>query len=146
MQDLTKTVKDAAYVVVGLGLIGVQKAQVRRVELTKQFDQQLKALDLPIDEARTTIVQVVKTLEDRFEPVITQIEGRIDDFETMLPETAKDLVQQARGLAKEAQAQVRDRIAPAAPKPTTKSAATATKSKSAKPTSTKAKAKAKSAA
>ena len=29
-QEITKAVRDAAYVVVGLGVLGVQRAQVRR--------------------------------------------------------------------------------------------------------------------
>ena len=39
--DLTKTLKDAAYVTVGLGVLAVQQAQVRRRELTKQVESQL---------------------------------------------------------------------------------------------------------
>ena len=34
MADLPKTLKDAAYVTIGLGVIGFQKAQVRRQELS----------------------------------------------------------------------------------------------------------------
>ena len=39
MADVTKTLKDAAYVVIGLGVLGFQKVQVRRNELTKQLGQ-----------------------------------------------------------------------------------------------------------
>ena len=34
MEDVTKTLRDAAYVVVGAGVLAFQKAQVRRVELS----------------------------------------------------------------------------------------------------------------
>ena len=37
MADITKTLRDAAYVTIGLGVIGFQRAQVRRQELTKQL-------------------------------------------------------------------------------------------------------------
>lgn len=39
--DLQKTARDALYVSIGLGIIAFQKAQVRRVELTKQLKGQL---------------------------------------------------------------------------------------------------------
>jgi predicted nucleic acid-binding Zn-ribbon protein len=42
--DLNNAVKEAAYVAVGLGVLGFQKAQVRRVELMKQVETQLASL------------------------------------------------------------------------------------------------------
>ena len=35
--EITKTARDAAYVVVGLGVLGLQRAQVRRQELQKRL-------------------------------------------------------------------------------------------------------------
>ena len=92
MADLTKTLKDAAYVTVGLGVIGFQKAQVRRQELRKQLESQLT-------DTRQQVQKIAKDLETRVEPVIDQLEER-------LPEQAKDLVKQAREAAKDAQAQL----------------------------------------
>lgn len=43
--DITKTVKDAAYVAVGFGVIAFQKAQVRRRELEQQLEVQLDQLE-----------------------------------------------------------------------------------------------------
>ena len=37
LNDLSKTLKDAAYVAVGFGVLAFQKAQVRRRELEKQL-------------------------------------------------------------------------------------------------------------
>jgi ABC-type transporter Mla subunit MlaD len=42
--DLNNLVKEAAYVAVGLGVLGFQRAQVGRVELLKQLDAQLANL------------------------------------------------------------------------------------------------------
>lgn len=42
--DLNDAVKEAAYVAVGLGVLGFQKAQVQRVELMKQLESQLAGL------------------------------------------------------------------------------------------------------
>jgi hypothetical protein len=42
--DLTDALKEAAYVAVGLGVLGFQRAQVQRVELMKQVEAQLAGL------------------------------------------------------------------------------------------------------
>jgi len=89
---LTKTLKDAAYITVGLGVIGFQRAQVRRRELRTQLNGQLT-------ETRTQVEKIGKDIEGRVEPVIGQLEER-------LPAPARDLVKQARGAAKDVQSQL----------------------------------------
>jgi hypothetical protein len=42
--DFNNAVKEATYVAVGLGVLGFQKAKVRRVELMKQVETQLSSL------------------------------------------------------------------------------------------------------
>lgn len=105
--EVTNTVKDAAYVVVGLGVIAFQRSQVRRQEL-------LKALDGQTSDVRVQLTKLAKDLDERFQPVRETIEERLDEIETRLPEQAKDLVQQARKVAKDAEAQVRSRLETAA--------------------------------
>jgi hypothetical protein len=82
MSDVNKTLKDAVYVALGFGVLGFQKAQVRRRELVKTIDQTLQ-------------------------PVRQQIDGRLDEFEDKLPVQAKDLVKRARTLTKDTEDQVR---------------------------------------
>jgi hypothetical protein len=135
MQDLTKTVKDTAYAIVGFGVMGVQKAQVRRVELTKKLEQQLKGLEPQIGEAKAFAAEALKAIDERVEPVIDELGDRLDDIEGKLPEPAKDLFHQAREVAKDARDQVRSRLVPATPAKTTKAKAT----KTAKSARTKAK-------
>jgi Skp family chaperone for outer membrane proteins len=78
MADVKKTLQEAAYVAVGVGVIGFQRAQVRRQEVRKQLEGY-------VGEYRTKLT----SLADKVEPVV------------------KDLEQQARQAAKEAQAQLR---------------------------------------
>lgn len=42
--DINKAIKDGAYIAIGLGVLGFQRAQVQRVELTKQLESQLEHL------------------------------------------------------------------------------------------------------
>lgn len=145
MQEVTKIAKDMAHVVVGAGLLGLQKAQVRRVEISKRLDQQLKAAEAQLTDVRSALVSTIETVEARVEPVMSDLEGRFDELETKLPVPAKEMVQQARSLAKEAQVQLKNRLAPVVEKSATK---TTSKTKTASATKAKstAKGKAKKAA
>lgn len=66
MVAVTKTLQDAAYVAVGLGVIGFQRAQVRRREIQKQFDVTRKDLTTQVDAYRGKLGE----LAERFEPVV----------------------------------------------------------------------------
>ena len=87
--QLTRTLKDAAYVTVGLGVLAVQKAQVGRRELTKQVESQLNG-------TTEHLQKVARQFEERVSPLFDQIEGA-------LPDTARDLVMQARTAARDVQ-------------------------------------------
>lgn len=106
-EDLTKLLKDAVYVTIGLGVIAVQRAQVRRQELTKQVSGQ-------VDDARSQFQTLTKRVDDRFKLVeerLESVEARfdavLDQVEERLPEQARELTRQARTAAKEARTQVR---------------------------------------
>ena len=110
MADVTKTVKDAAYVTVGLGVLAFQKAQVGRRELTKQVETQLT-------ETGGQVQRLAKKVEERVQPVLSQLEDAV-------PAGAKDLVKQARTAALQAQDQLlrRTTTTKAKPAPKTKAA------------------------
>ena len=95
MADVTKTVKDAAYVTVGLGVLAFQKAQEGRRELTKQVETQLTGTGEQVQ-------RLAKKVEQRIQPVLGQLEATV-------PAQAKDLVKQARTAAKEVQGQLLNR-------------------------------------
>src|SRR6266480_6658369 len=95
MADVTKTVKDAAYVTVGLGVLAFQKAQVGRRELTKQVETQLNG-------TTEQVKGLTKKVEDRITPVLDQLQEAV-------PAQAKDIVKQARTAAEGLQGQLRNR-------------------------------------
>src|SRR4051812_552504 len=104
LSDLTKTLKDAAFVTIGFGVIAFQKAQVRRRELEKQFAEQSETLRAQLSKAATDA-------EERFEPVAQTIEASLDTIEERLPEQAREVFKQVRTTAKEAGEQFRSRLA-----------------------------------
>jgi HPt (histidine-containing phosphotransfer) domain-containing protein len=75
--DLTKTAKDAAYVVIGLGVIGWQRAQVRRREIEQQLRSPRAQLEAQVTEAREQLTKLAKDLEQRLEPVVENFRSRI---------------------------------------------------------------------
>ena len=104
MADVTKTLKDAAYVAVGLGVIGFQKAQVRRQELRKDLAGRSKELSTQVEEYGTKLRGLARELPGRVEPVVKELEQRIDpvldELEGRLPVQAQQYVAQARQAAK----------------------------------------------
>ncbi len=56
--NITDNLRDAAYIVIGMGVIGVQRAQVRR------------------EEIRKLLTDVVKEAEARVEPLRQQVLSR----------------------------------------------------------------------
>ncbi len=134
--DVAQVLKDALYVGVGLGVIGLQKVQVRRRELTRSVKQQVGEGRNPLDRldadlARDARAQVekladgfedrVKVIEERVEAVESQVDQVLDQLQDKLPEPARELVKQARETArqaresaKEARAQVRTLVRSAA--------------------------------
>src|SRR5436309_1654147 len=92
MADWIRPLKDGADVPVGLGVLAVQKPQGGRRELTSRVEAQL-------NETGEQVQKIARLVENRVQPVLGQLEAA-------LPETAKDLVKQARDAAREAQAQL----------------------------------------
>ena len=129
VDEITKIVKDAAYVAIGFGLLTVQKAQVQRRELADQFQGQLvDPAKAQLAEARENLEKVtadatsqweklsgsvddrVKLVEERLNDLEDRFESLLDEIEAKLPEQAAELVAQAREVAKEARGQVRSLV------------------------------------
>ena len=107
VSDLTKTLKDAAYVVVGFGVIAFQKAQVQRQELRKQVAGQVDDAKTQLQSFTKLFDDRVKVVEERLEGVESRFETLLDQLEERLPEQAREVAKQARTAAKDARTQVR---------------------------------------
>jgi len=93
MTWVTETMKDAAFVTVGFGVLGFQRAQVRRHELTKQLKPQLEDLVINVDQA--------------LQPVRQELEMRLDQVEDHLGGQAREVVRTARAVVRETEQQLR---------------------------------------
>ncbi len=111
--EITKTAKDAAYVVVGLGVLGFQRAQVRRQELQKRLSERSQLQGHLVDLSGE-VTKRVKDVDDAVEQVIGRIEATLVPIEDRLPVPARDLVKQAHVQAREVRQQLRKLILQAA--------------------------------
>jgi DNA repair exonuclease SbcCD ATPase subunit len=89
--DVNKAIKDGAYIAIGLGVLGFQRAQVQRVELTKQIEEQLSVLrTLPThadtyaqtartqaEAARTQLTEQLTALTKSLEDALTSLQAQI---------------------------------------------------------------------
>ena len=95
--DLENRLRDAAYVAVGLGVLGAQRLLVGRREVAKRVEPQVR-------EAAAQLQRLAAVADERVNPVIERAEGR-------LPDATRDLVRSARGKATEARDAVLSRAA-----------------------------------
>ena len=95
--DLANRLKEAAYVAVGLGVLGAQRLLVGRREVAKRVQPRVRV-------AAVQLQRLATVTDDRVKPVIEAVEDR-------LPDATRDLVRTARGKATEARDSVLSRAA-----------------------------------
>lgn len=127
MTDVRSTLKDAAYVGIGFGVLAFQKAQVQRQELQKRLEAGLGDAKGGFGKLSEDVQDRIKLVEERIEALGKQVDAAADDFEERLekaldqvqdrlPEQAKDLFTKARTAGKDARSQVRELARTTAPK------------------------------
>jgi hypothetical protein len=116
IDDVTKVLKDALYVSVGLGVLAFQRAQVQRQELRKRIERTgvagLSGADptAQISKITSAVDDRVKDMEQRVDAVEERIEALLDQLESRLPAQVQDVTKQVRAVAKEARHQARDQV------------------------------------
>jgi hypothetical protein len=116
--ELAKKAKDAAYTIVGLGVMGAQRATMA----TKQAAQQLRGDDaanpLDVDALRSKTKDATDAARRQFTKVdevfggaIARLEDALAPIEDRLPASAKETVQKVKVAGKGLHAKVQVRVA-----------------------------------
>ena len=107
-EDLTDLAKEAAYLAIGIGILGFHKAQVRRQDLAGAAERARRAGDVEgsLAEARKQVAKRLKDFDATLGELIRALDSTLDPMWQRLPEPAQSAVQQAR----DARDQVRVRI------------------------------------
>ena len=101
--DLRDLVRDAAYTAVGLGVLGVQRLQVRRRDLSRAVACVARTQWKPqVRDAATRLQTLATTADAKVNPIL-------DRWEEGLPDATRELVRAARDKATEARDAVLDR-------------------------------------
>jgi hypothetical protein len=101
--------REAAYVAVGLGVLGYQRAQVQRVELQSLLSKDF-SLDQHLSGVRSELSKGVKQLDDLLESASQFIETSLQPLEQQLPASVSHLTTKAFEQAREVRSQIRQRV------------------------------------
>jgi hypothetical protein len=111
-KGVTDLARDAAYVAVGLGVLGYQRAQVQRVELKNKLSKDF-SLDQRLSGVRTEVSKGVKQIDDLVESAAQFVESSLQPLEEQLPSTVTQLTSKAFEQAREVRSQIRAKVVPA---------------------------------
>lgn len=109
---LLAILRDAAYVVIGVGVLTVQQLRSRLHDLVANVEANPTIAQMGVD--RGQIEQIVSqwetqfaSLDERFEAIEAKLDTAFDKLGDRLPEQAADVLGQAHDMAKAARKQVR---------------------------------------
>jgi hypothetical protein len=107
-EDVAKVATEAAYVAIGIGVLGFHKAQVRRRGIAGAAGRASSSRDLEttLAQARKEVAKRVKDLDSTVEDLVKTFDSTFEPVWQRLPEQAQSVVKQAR----ETRDQVRRRI------------------------------------
>jgi len=105
--DPLAALKDAAYVAVGFGVLGFQRAQVRRVELARKLKEERKRLEDQGGGPTSQLTALLAELDQRIDPVVAGMDEALDQVEGRVPESARPVVQECRTLVHQAREELR---------------------------------------
>ena len=108
-KGVTDLARDAAYVAVGLGVLGYQRAQVQRIGLQNRLSGDV-ALDQRIGEVRDSVAKGMRHVDDLAESAVQFVETTLQPLEDKLPPTVTQLTSKAREQAREVRTQIRQLV------------------------------------
>ena len=112
LSDLVHTVasraRDAAYVAVGLGVLGLQRAQVQRQELARRSAE----MDQRLADLRAGLGAGGQQLGEWLDTTVQFLESSLEPLEQQLPPQARELAEKARTQLSALGTQLRQVVAP----------------------------------
>ena len=105
--EVASFARDAAYVAVGLGVLGYQRVQVQRVALEKRLGHEVP-LEEWLAEVRAGVQDGARRLDDALERAVQLVEATIQPLEDQLPPPARDLAGMAHAGARQVREHLRE--------------------------------------
>jgi hypothetical protein len=108
-KGLTDLARDAAYVAVGLGVLGYQRVQVHRVELQSKMNRD-HDLEQRLDGVRQGVAKGWQQIDELAESASHLVETKMQPLEERLPASVTQLTTKAREQARDVRTQIRQRV------------------------------------
>ena len=108
-KGVTDLARDAAYVAVGLGVLGYQRAQVQRVELRNRLSKDF-SIDQRLGDVRQGVVKGFHQIDDLAETAVHFVEMTLQPLEDKLPPSVSQVTTKAKEQAREVRIQIRQRV------------------------------------
>ena len=108
-KGMTDLARDAAYVAVGLGVLGYQRAQVHRVEWQNRLSHDV-SIEGRVDDVRQGVAKGFRQIDDLAGSAAHFVETTLQPIEERLPAPVTQLTTKAREQAREVRAQIRQRV------------------------------------
>jgi hypothetical protein len=109
-KGVTDLARDVAYVAVGLGVLGFQRAQVQRVELQHKLANKDFSLEQHLSSVRSGVSKGFQQIDDLAESASKFVETTVQPIEEKLPPAVTQLTTMARDQAREVRTQIRQRV------------------------------------
>ena len=109
-KGVTDLARDAAYVAVGLGVLGLQRVQVQRVELQNKLKAQDLDLDQRVQDVRQGVAKGYNQIDDLAESAAHFVATTLQPLEERLPASVTQLTVKAREQAREVRTHIRQRV------------------------------------
>jgi hypothetical protein len=98
--DVTRLAREAAYVAVGLGVLGLRQAQIRRNQLRQHIAAE-PSLEEKLGSLRAEVVRQVGQLDDLLGEALQRLDATVEPWEAHLPPPAREASHIARSRAHE---------------------------------------------
>ena len=118
-KNIPQSIQDAGYIAVGVGVLGVQAAQVRGREAQKTVKG---AVGNAVQSARGQIDPVVAGVRERVEPLVSTVTDRIEPVVDQIQDKAREVVEVGSAKAKVFLGKTEPKPKPAAKTSATKAA------------------------
>jgi hypothetical protein len=109
-KSVTDLARDAAYVVVGFGVLGFQRVQVQRVDLQNRLSKD--SLDEQLSSVRSEVTKGAKQLDGLLENATQFVETSLQPLEAQLPAVVTELRTKAFDQSRGVRSQILLRVAP----------------------------------
>jgi hypothetical protein len=106
-KGLTNAARDAAFVVVGLGVMGFQRAQVRRVAVQKLLADD-SGLDGALGDVRTEVSRHAGEIDQVVGSVLGYLRTTLEPLEEQLPSPVREATKRVHEQADAVRAMIRD--------------------------------------